>query len=66
VEINGADADPVVRANTISGHKEAGVYIHRGGRATIEDSGIANNALGGMEIRTGGERLWRSGSHWQG
>ena len=52
-------ADPRIKRNRIHDGKDAGVYIYKNGKGTIEENEIFGNTKSGVAIREGGNPILR-------
>src|SRR5919108_737188 len=59
VAISGRAADPVLRRCRIHDTPGSGIFVHEGGRGTVEDCVISGHALAGVEIGRAGNPVLR-------
>lgn len=59
IAVRGRTANPVLRRCHVHDGKGSGVFVHHGGRATLEDCAIVGHALAGVEIGSHGHPTLR-------
>lgn len=59
VAVRGRTANPVLRRCHVHDGKGSGVFVHHGGRATLEDCAIVGHALAGVEVGSHGHPTLR-------
>jgi hypothetical protein len=59
VAISGRTANPVVRRCRIHDAQGSGIFVHEGGRGTVEDCAIYGHAIAGIEIGHAGDPVVR-------